>query len=216
MEESRPVPDEQPNTIGSDACELLELSAHIYTQINPCETILFSDTRTKGKPIKGNLALFCCHSISFVQGVEKTRGKQIVRAQEQKIKVANSLRGKARSIRKKISIAKAEIDRLKENRKVMKRGKRNREILQKECKVLSIASLVHYMERQKCALRKLNRAFCRKKKNQEARVINQQFRDDAGRVYANMREMLAKNEDCDRLKYEGFFGNTNEEEREVW
>lgn len=123
---------------------------------------------------------------------------------------------KARSIRKKISIAKAEIDRLKENRKVMKRGKRNREILQKECKVLSIASLVNYMERQKCALRNLNRAFCRKKKNQEARVINQQFRDDAGCVYANMREMLAKNEDCDRLKYEGFFGNTNEEEREVW
>lgn len=94
MEESRPVPDEQPNTLGSDACELLELSAHIYTQINPCETVLFSDTRTKGKPIKGNLTLFCCHSISFVQGVEKTSGKQIVRAQEQKIKVANSLRGK--------------------------------------------------------------------------------------------------------------------------
>ena len=29
-----------------------------------------------------------------------------------------------------------------------------------------------------------------------------------------MREILAKNEDCDRPKYEGFFGNTCEEERE--
>jgi len=37
MEESRTVPDEQPNTLGSDAQKLLELSAHIYTQINPCE-----------------------------------------------------------------------------------------------------------------------------------------------------------------------------------
>ena len=110
---------------------------------------------------------------------------------------------KAGSIRKKISIAKAETDRLKENRKVTKRGTRNREILQRECKVLSIASLVNYMERQKCALRKLKRAFGRKK-----------FKDDAGRVYANMREMLAKNEDCDRSKYEGVSGNTCEDERE--
>jgi len=123
---------------------------------------------------------------------------------------------KAGSIRKKISIAKAEIDRLKENRKVTKRGKKNREILQKECKLLSIASLVNYMERQKCALqlRKLKRAFCWKKKNEEAKVINQQFKDYAGRVYANMREILAKNEDCDRPKYEGFLGNTCDEERE--
>ena len=39
--------------------------------------------------------------------------------------------------------------------------------------MLSIASLVNYMERQKCALRKLKRAFGRKKENEEARVINQ-------------------------------------------
>ena len=55
-------------------------------------------------------------------------------------------KGKVGSIQKSISIAKAETDHLKENRKVRKRGKRNREILQKECKVLSIASLVNYME----------------------------------------------------------------------
>ena len=70
------------------------------------------------------------------------------------------------------------------------------------------------MERQKCALRKLKRAFCRKKKNEEARVINQQFKDDPGQVYANMREMLANNEECERPKYEGASGNTCEEERE--
>ena len=118
------------------------------------------------------------------------------------------------SIRKKISIVKAEIDRLKENRKVTKKGRRNRVILQKECKVLSIASLVSYMEKQKFALRKLKRVFCRRKKNEEARVLNQQFKDDAGRVYANMRKMLAKDENCDRPKYEGVSRNTLEEQGE--
>ena len=67
---------------------------------------------------------------------------------------------------------------------------------------------------QKCELRKLKKAFGRKKKNEEARVINKQFKDDAGRVYANMREILAKTEDCDRPKYEGVSVNTSEEERE--
>ena len=79
--------------------------------------------------------------------------------------------------------------------------------------MIFIASLVNYMERQKCALRKLKRAFGRKKKN-EARVINQQFKNNAGRVYANMREMLAEKEDCDRPKYEVVRGNTCKEERE--
>ena len=121
---------------------------------------------------------------------------------------------KAVCLRKKISMAKSEIERLKENRKMTKRGKRNRAILQQECKELSIASLVSYMERQKCALRKLKRAFGRNKKNKEAKVLNQQFKEDAGRVYANMREMLAKCEDCDRPKYKGANGNTAAEEKE--
>ena len=37
MEEREPVPDEQPNTLSSDARELLESSAYFYTQIHPCE-----------------------------------------------------------------------------------------------------------------------------------------------------------------------------------
>ena len=50
MEESIPVPDEQPNTLSSEARELLETSAHIYTQISPCEGDFKNrtiDTRTK-------------------------------------------------------------------------------------------------------------------------------------------------------------------------
>ena len=249
MEESRPVPDEQPNTLSSEARELLETLAHIYTQISPCEGDFRNrtiDTRTKGNPINGDLEninkvimelmkqcrvsptdnpfsylwIANCVLYSVVtafllhKGWKKQGSNNSSVHKRKRSKWQIVYEEKAGSIRKRISIAKAETDRLKENRKVTKRGKRNREILQKECKVLSIASLVNYMERQKCELRKLKKAFGRKKKNEEARVINKQFKDDAGRVYSNMREMLAKNEDCDRPKYEGVSGNTCEEERE--
>ena len=53
--------------------------------------------------------------------------------------------GEVDEIRKKISIAKAEVERLK-NRKIIKKGRKNRVILQEECNV-SIAGLVNYMEK---------------------------------------------------------------------
>ena len=58
MEERGPVPDEQPNTLSSDARELLESSAYFYTQIHPCKGDFRNrtiDTRTKGKPTSGDL-----------------------------------------------------------------------------------------------------------------------------------------------------------------
>ena len=82
--------------------------------------------------------------------------------------------------------------RLKENRKITKKGKRNRAILEQECKGLSTVKLVSYMEKQKSILRKLKRGFSRSKKQEEAGVLNQQSQTDASRVYANMREMLNK------------------------
>ena len=66
---------------------------------------------------------------------------------------------KVEEIRKKISIAKAEVERLQQNRKLTKRGKRNRAILRKECHTISMSSLVGYMERQKSLLRKLKKGF---------------------------------------------------------
>ena len=60
-------------------------------------------------------------------------------------------------VRKKISIAEAELMRLKENRKITKKGKRNRAILEQECKGLSAVKLVSYMEKQNSILRKLER-----------------------------------------------------------
>ena len=62
-------------------------------------------------------------------------------------------------IRKKISIAKAELDRVRINGKLTKKGKRNRAMLKEERKYISAAELVSYMEKQKSLLRKLKRGF---------------------------------------------------------
>ena len=91
--------------------------------------------------------------------------------------------------------------RLKENRKITKKGKRNRAILEQECKGLSTVKLVSYMEKQKSILRKLKRGFLRSKKQEEARFFHQQFQTDASRVYANMPEMLNEDKENDRPQY---------------
>ena len=93
------------------------------------------------------------------------------------------------------------MERLQQNRKLTKRGKRNRAILRKECHTISMSSLVGYMERQKSLLRKLKKGFVREKKQGEARTINRQFEVDASRVYAGMREALAKDKENDRPRY---------------
>ena len=69
-----------------------------------------------------------------------------------------------KEVRKKLSIAIAELSRIKKNRKLTKRGKKNRCLLQKECRSLSASSLVSYMEKQKSLLRKLKVSFGRKKR----------------------------------------------------
>ena len=51
-------------------------------------------------------------------------------------------------VRKNISIVDAELIRLKENRKITKKGKRNRAILEREYKGLSAVKLVSYMEKK--------------------------------------------------------------------
>ena len=123
---------------------------------------------------------------------------------------------RASELRKKISIAKVEVERLKENRKLTKRAKRNREILRAECRTISVSSLVGYMERQKSLLRKLKKGFVRGKRQEEARMINWQFKVDASRVYADMREALAKDKESDRPKYTGTRKNGMDGEEEMF
>ena len=92
--------------------------------------------------------------------------------------------------RKKISIAKAGLRCVRI--KLIKKGRRNRAMLKEDCKYISAAELVSYMEKQKSLLRKLKRGFYRRQMHEEARRVNHQFKVDAGRVYANMREVLNK------------------------
>ena len=54
-------------------------------------------------------------------------------------------------VREQLSIATAELSKIKEIRKT-KRGKKNRSLLQKECMCLSASSLVSYIEKQKSLL----------------------------------------------------------------
>ena len=56
-----------------------------------------------------------------------------------------------------ISIAKAELKRLRENRKLTMKGRKNRTPLLEECRVISSAEVVNYMEKKKAQPPKLKR-----------------------------------------------------------
>ena len=78
-------------------------------------------------------------------------------------------------IRKNISVAAAEIERLRANGKLTSKGKKNRAKLLKNCKSLSVADLVVYMEKEKSKLRKLKRNFWHVKRVEEARKLTRNF-----------------------------------------
>ena len=105
------------------------------------------------------------------------------------------------AIRQNISIAKAEIERMKANRKMSKKGKKNRENLLQELKNLSVAELISYMDREKSRLRKLKKGFSLSKKLEEAKQLNRKFQLDSMMVYSNFGKMLENQTDSDRPVY---------------
>ena len=109
-------------------------------------------------------------------------------------------KAQAGEIRKNISIAAPEIERLRANRELISKGKKNRAKLLKNCKSLSIADLVVYMEKEKSKLRKLKRTFWRVKRLEEARKINQKFHADPGSIDATFGKMLESQADIDKPK----------------
>ena len=106
----------------------------------------------------------------------------------------------AGEIRKNISIAAAEIETLRANRKLTSKGKKNRAKLLKNCKSLSVADLVVYMEKEKSKLLKLKRNFWRVKGLEETRKLNQKFYAEPGSVYATFAKMLESQADIDKPK----------------
>ena len=73
--------------------------------------------------------------------------------------------------------------------------------LQKECQIISAASLVSYMVKKKSDLRKLKKAYWRREKQEKSRALNRKFELDPGRVYAGIKEIVDKNEEEERPKY---------------
>ena len=115
---------------------------------------------------------------------------------------------KGKSVRRSISIAKAELERIKENRKTIGKARKNRKELGEECKTISSSTLVNFMEKQKTMLRKLKKSFLRLKKEKEARELNKQFEMDTGKVYDTFNNLIAKDKDNEnRPRYEN---NLNE------
>ena len=102
---------------------------------------------------------------------------------------------KVKSVRRSISIAKAELERIKENRKITRKGRKNRKELAEECKTISSSTLVNFMEKQITRLRKLKKSFLRLKKEKEARELNKQFEMDIGKVYETFNNLIAKDKD---------------------
>ena len=74
-------------------------------------------------------------------------------------------------VRKKSSIATAELSIIKGNWKLTKREKKNRFSLQKGWRSLSASSLVSCIEKQKSLLRELKVSFGKKKRQEEAKVL---------------------------------------------
>ena len=73
---------------------------------------------------------------------------------------------------------------LRENRKLTKNGRKNGRLLLEECRAISSVQLVNYLEKKKSQLRKLKGNHIKQKKQDEARSLNRQFKQDARSVYS--------------------------------
>ena len=74
--------------------------------------------------------------------------------------------------------------------------------MENECKKISAASLVTYMEKEKSNLRKLKRKYKRKIKQEESSEPNKRFQVDLGKVYSCLKEIIAEDDEKDIPKYE--------------
>ena len=110
----------------------------------------------------------------------------------------------AGELQKKISNAQAELERLQLKRKITKKGRKNRIFLMQECGTLSAASVVSYIERKKCDLRKLKRSTERRKKVEESRALNLRFESDPREVYSLLDKMVARYDENEKPKYQKY------------
>ena len=123
---------------------------------------------------------------------------------------------RATELRKRISIATAELDGIKKNKKITKRGKRNRAILERECGKVLAANLVAYIERKKSELRKAKGGFIRKQKQEEIRSLNSKFYVDPGSVYDRFNEIIKSDPENNKPRYMKSTGERSEEQQGIF
>ena len=75
-------------------------------------------------------------------------------------------------------------------------------MLLKDCKIISAAELVNFMQKEKSKLRKLKKVDARRKKQKETRRLNKQFQQDPRRVYSDLKRMVSEQENEERPKYQ--------------
>ena len=102
----------------------------------------------------GYLWLVNCILYSVVVALYISKGKKKQRSRNDNMqrlgsnKAREAFDTRAREIRRKLSKAKAGLERIRFNIKITKKGKKNRAQLLKEYKTLSVANLVAYMEKE--------------------------------------------------------------------
>ena len=214
------------STLSKEACKLFEKATQLFASVNSYPGDYKSpqiDTRTKEKPSGNDLEninktveeLIRQNVISPVENplgylwiancavystviaflLIKTRCKK-----GHSDKSRREFEEKATELQKRISIAKAEWEGLRGNKKVIKKGRKHRALLLEECKNISSSDFVNYMEKKKAQLRKLKACYIKGKKQGEARSLNRQFTQDARRVYAEFDLLCDVDEAC--LRYQ--------------
>ena len=220
--------EEIVNTLTTPEKEVFERSSQLFASMNTSEGNYSNramDTRIKQRPTQSDLKtinglveqnkvvpwetpfaylwLANCVLYSVVmtflvlKGWKKDPKDKTTRRAHENYSWRNKFLEIAGEVRKKLSIATAELSRIKENQKLTKRG---------EKKPLSPAKGVQIFvsvvaEKQKSLLRKLKVSFGRKRRQEEAKVLNRQFKEDPGRVYATITMMAEEDPDNARPKY---------------
>ena len=151
--------------------------------------------------------------LKLCKGWKKPPNSQQKSTQDKEEKRKEEYESKAGTIRRELSIAKVELDRLRENRKITKRGRNNSKILQKECNSISLPSLVAYIEKKKSKLRKLKTRFYTRKKTGGVKK-NQQTIPTL--PWACLSDMASRNTDDTLPKFQRKSTTNNETEEDVF
>ena len=133
------------------------------------------------------------------KGWEKRGIKAHTKRKPTSQKMKEAFIAQATELRNRISIPTAELDRIKKNKKITKRGKRNRAMFGREWGKVSAASLVVYIERKNHNLRKEDSSYV-----------------DPGSVYDRFNEIIKCNPENNKPSYTKSTGERSKEQQGIF